>query len=133
MFILESSQTGAGTIITDQILVTDAEAVSVGEALVATSGRLTKCGATGIPQFIAAQSTVAGTDKRIDYIVVRKDQTYLADITGTVSLVAAAVGTKTACLDATGLKVDAAALTGGNVEIVSVDVPKAKARVRFNL
>jgi hypothetical protein len=133
MFILESSLDGAGTIITNQILVKNTEAVANGEALVAASGRLTKCTATGVPQFVAAQTVAAGTDKQIDYIVVRREQTYLADISGSAATLAGAVGTKTACITADGLAVDAAALTGGNVEVVSVDTVKNKARVRFNL
>lgn len=133
MFILESSLTGAGTVITNRILVKDGEAVANGEALVAAAGRLTKCGAAGIPQFVAAQTVTAGTNNQIDYIVVRKDQTFLADVTGDINLIAAAVGAKTACIDATGLNLDAGALTGGNVEIVSADVTRNKARVRFNL
>jgi hypothetical protein len=133
MFLLESSLTGACTVIDNKILVTDSEAISKGEALVATAGRLTKCGAAGVPQFIALQSCAAGTDSKIDYMVVRKDQTFLADVAGTASLAAAAVGAKVASIDSTGLKLDAAALTGGNLEIVSVDTDKAKARVRFNL
>jgi hypothetical protein len=134
MFLLESSLTGAATIITDKILVTNAETIAYGEALVATGGRLTKCGATVAPQFISAQAIAGGTDKTIDYIPVRRDQTFVADITGgTAAALAAVVGSKTVQLDATGLNVNVASLTGGNVEIVSVDTVKNKARVRFNL
>lgn len=133
MFILESSLDGAGTIITDSYQATNAEAIANGEALVATSGRLTKCAATAVPQFIAAQTIAGSTNKNIDVIVVRRDQTFLADISGSAATLAAAVGTKTVQIDATGLMVNAALLTGGNVEIVSVDTVKNKARVRFNL
>lgn len=41
--------------------MTSAEAVVLGEALVLTSGKLTKCGATAVPQFIAAKSADAAT------------------------------------------------------------------------
>jgi hypothetical protein len=40
-------------------LMTDAEAVTLGEALVQTSGRLTKCGATAPPEFIALKTQAA--------------------------------------------------------------------------
>jgi hypothetical protein len=39
--------------------MTNSEAVAIGEALVLTSGRLTKCGATAIPQFIAMATAAA--------------------------------------------------------------------------
>lgn len=133
MFLMESSLTGAATVVDNRILVKDAEAISKGEALVAAAGRLTKCGATAAPQFIALQSSTAGTNKQIDYMVVRKDQTFLADIAGTASLVAAVTGAKVVSMDATGLKVDSAALIGGAIEIVSVDTANSKCRVRFNL
>lgn len=41
--------------------MTGSEAVSLGEALVMSSGKLTKCGATTKPQFIAAASADATT------------------------------------------------------------------------
>ena len=40
-------------------LLTDNEGATLGEALVQTSGRLTKCGATAIPEFIAMASRTA--------------------------------------------------------------------------
>jgi hypothetical protein len=45
----------------EYIQLTDAEAASLGEALVLTSGKATKCGATATPQFIAAASADAAT------------------------------------------------------------------------
>lgn len=40
-------------------LLTDAEGATLGEALVQTSGRLTKCAATATPEFIAMASRTA--------------------------------------------------------------------------
>ena len=40
-------------------LMTDSEAVTIGEALVQTSGRLTKCGADATPEFIAVNTQAA--------------------------------------------------------------------------
>lgn len=133
MFTLESSLDGAGTIISDRILMTNSEAVTNGEALVATAGRLTKCGATAVPQFISSQTKAAGTDSQISYIPVRRDQTFLADISGSAATLAGVIGSKTVSISSDGLKVDAAALTGGCCEIVSVDISKNKARIRFNM
>ena len=43
----------------EYFLMTDSEAVTLGEALVQTSGRLTKCGATATPEFIALKTQAA--------------------------------------------------------------------------
>ena len=45
--------------------VTASEAVTLGEALVLTSGKLTKCGATAKPQFIAMADCGASDEKRV--------------------------------------------------------------------
>lgn len=42
---------------TEYYTTTDNEAISLGEALVLTSGALTKCGATATPEFIALKTT----------------------------------------------------------------------------
>ena len=41
------------------------EAVQIGEALVLTSGKLTKCGATAKPEFIAMADCAAGATNRL--------------------------------------------------------------------
>lgn len=127
-FILESTFDGAGTIIQDTVLMTDSEAGTTGEAMVITSGRLTKAAATVKPQVILAQTTTAGTDKATSYVRVRDDQVFLADYTGTAPV----VGVKTYRIDSTGLLVDGAQNAGGKVEILSVDTTKTKCRVKFN-
>ena len=45
--------------------VTEDEAVVIGEALVLTNGKLTKCGATVKPEFIAMADCVADATKRL--------------------------------------------------------------------
>ena len=127
MFILESTYDGAGTIVENTLLMTDAEAGARGEAMVAASGKLTKCGATAIPQYVLNKTTAAGTSVAQEYISVREDQIFLADYTGTAPV----VGTKGYQIDATGLLVNGALSTGGQVEIVSVDTTKSKCRVKF--
>lgn len=52
-------------------LLTDAEGATQGEALVQTSGRLTKCGATAVPEFIAVATRVAETTSVTPLPVIR--------------------------------------------------------------
>ena len=40
---------------TERYITTDNEVIALGEALVLTSGALTKCGATAVPEFIAME------------------------------------------------------------------------------
>lgn len=57
--------------------VTASEAVEIGEALVLTSGKLTKCGATVAPQFIAMGiKTAADTNRTLAVCRVEKNQVY---------------------------------------------------------
>lgn len=57
--------------------VTAEEAVTYGEALVLSSGALTKCGATAAPAFIAMKDlTAAAADRRIPVIRVESNQVY---------------------------------------------------------
>lgn len=41
----------------ERYITTDNEAIALGEALVLTSGALTKCGATATPEYIAMEAT----------------------------------------------------------------------------
>lgn len=128
MFKLESTFDGAGTIV-EKAYMTDSEAGSAGEAVVFSSGRLTKVATTGKPQGILIKDTDAGTDVETEYIPVRRDQVFIADYTGAIPT----VGVKTYAFDATGLKVDGNTATGGCIEILSVDTANSKCRVRFDL
>lgn len=129
MFNLESTYDGAGTVVENSVLMTDSEAGAVGEAMVVTSGRLTKAAATVTPQYILKKKTTAGTDVATEYIKVREDQVFLADYTGT----APTVGVKTYRIDSTGLLVDGAQNSGGKVIILSVDTTKTKCRISFDV
>lgn len=55
------SRPGMGELPFEYRQLTDAEAAALGEALVLTNGKLTKCGATATPQFIAAAAASAAT------------------------------------------------------------------------
>lgn len=52
---------GMGELPFEYLQLTDGEASVLGEALVQTSGKLTKCGATTRPQFVAAQAAAIAT------------------------------------------------------------------------
>lgn len=129
--LLESVLDGACTIVESTFYMNTGEAGTRGEVVVASAGKLTKCAATGTPQYLLTNSPAAGAQAQ--HIAIRRDQIFVADIAGTASLVAAVVGQKTVCLDSTATKIDAAALTGGKCEIVSVDTVKGKARIKFDL
>lgn len=58
---------------TEEYEITASEAVVLGEALVLTSGKLTKCGATATPEFIAVGE---GTGVVIPVIRVMEDDTF---------------------------------------------------------
>lgn len=65
------------------------EAVELGEALVLTSGKLTKCGATVKPEFIAmADCAAAATDRIIPVARVEANQLYEVPITAAPSSLA---------------------------------------------
>lgn len=87
-----------------------AEAVSEGEALVLASGKLTKCGATAVPQFIAMASLDANATKRtIAVCRVEKNQVYEVPVSAApTSLV---VGSKVT-LNTDGLQVTATTESG---------------------
>ena len=64
-------------------MATDSEAIALGEALVLTSGRLTKVAADAVPEFIAMSACAAGTDKPIAVVRLMEDMvletTFAAD------------------------------------------------------
>ena len=66
-------------------LATDSEAIALGEALVLTTGRLTKVAATAKPEFIAMSSCAAGTSNPIKVVRLMEDvlleTTFAADAT----------------------------------------------------
>lgn len=68
-------------------LGTDAEAYVRGEALVQTSGRLTKCGATATPEFICVKTQAAESTAvtPIPVIRVTEDQEWSNTSTATVA------------------------------------------------
>lgn len=98
--------------------VTDAEAVDEGEALVLTSGKLTKCGATAAPQYIAmGVKTAADTSRTLPVCRVEKNQVYAVPVTAAPSALVA--GSKVT-LHTDGLQVTATT-TSGVVTVVDLN------------
>ena len=86
------------------------EAVQLGEALVLTSGKLTKCGATVKPEFIAmADCAAAATDRIIPVARVEANQLYEVPITAAPSSLAE--GSKVT-LHTAGMQVTATTTSG---------------------
>ena len=75
-------------------LLTDTEGATEGEALVLTSGRLTKCGSTAIPEFISLKTQAAQSTSTtpLPVVRVREDDEFITTCTGT--LTATNVGAK---------------------------------------
>ena len=68
----------------EYFIVTTSESIALGEALVLSSGKLTKCGATTAPAFIAlAALAAAATDRVIPVVRVEKNQVYEVTVTAT--------------------------------------------------
>ncbi len=102
--------------------VKSGEAVEEGEALVLASGKLTKCGATTAPAYIAmAAKGATDTDRTIPVCRVESNQVYAVPVTATpTSLVA---GDKVT-LHTDGLQVTATK-TDGVVTVVDTNGAKA--------
>lgn len=100
----------------EYLTVTDGLTITNGEALVLTSGKLAKCSATTVPQFIAgADLSATDTNRVIPVIRVESNQIYEAPVTA----VPASIGIKVA-LDGDALGVTNAT-TNGVATIVSLN------------
>lgn len=75
-------------------LLTDNEAATLGEALVQTNGRLTKCGATAIPEFISLRNQAAETTSVTVLPVIRVTETDEFETTSTATVASTLVGSK---------------------------------------
>ena len=110
--------------------VTTGETVALGEALVMASGKLTKCGATAVPAYIAMQPiTSAPAGSRIAVVRVSKDVTYDTELSAASASIAK--GAKyTLHTDGLGIT---ATTTSGVAEVVDWDgtAKGDHVRVRF--
>lgn len=116
----------------EYIEVTAAEAVVLGEALVLASGKLTKCGATAKPSFLAmgpCTAAEATAGKKIPVLRVSDEVTYETVLSAASASIAK--GAKYT-LSSDGLGITATT-TSGVAEVVDWDGKAAgdKVRVRF--
>lgn len=115
----------------DYLDVKDNEAVVIGEALVLSSGKLTKCAATTRPEFIS-MGNVAAADSKRTVAVCRIESNHLYDVPVTAAPTSLKVGDKVT-LYTDGEQVTATT-TDGVAKIVALNGAKAigdKITVRF--
>jgi hypothetical protein len=120
------SRPGMGELPFEYIQLTDAEASSLGEGLVQTTGKLTKTGATVKPQFIAAAGAVAATPGAI-IPVWRVDALQEWTTVSTATVAATLKGSKVT-IHTDGLKVTATT-TSGVFEIGQTDAATTNSNV----
>lgn len=70
-----------------QVEATNAESYVVGEALVLSSGKVTKAGATAVPEYICAEKKTAVTGDTVSCYLVEHNQEYETELSaaGTVT------------------------------------------------
>lgn len=110
---------------------TEGEAISIGEALVLTKGKFTKCGATASPDFISMTELPAdATDRRMAACRVAPNQVYEVPVTADPSSLVA--GDKVT-INTDGLQVTATKASGVATIIDTLGVTAAggKILVRF--
>lgn len=103
----------------EYLLLTDNEAATIGEAFVVTSGRLTKCGATATPEFIALKTQAAEASSVTALPVLRVTEEMQFSVKSMATVAASLVGNKVT------LHTDGLLITGttssGVATIVSTD------------
>jgi len=92
-------------------LLTDNEGATLGEALSQTSGRLTKCAATGVPEFIAVCDRTAEATSVTPLAVVRVKETTEFSTQSMATVADTVIGTKVT-LHTDGLLVTATSSSG---------------------
>lgn len=118
---------GMGELPFEYLQMTDGEAVVLGEALVQTSGKLTKAGTTATPQFIAAASADAATPGAI-IPVWRVDELQEWTTQSSATVAVTLEGAKVT-LNADGLRVTATTASGV-FEISQTDGATTNSNVR---
>jgi hypothetical protein len=113
-----------------KFLVTDDEAISYGQALIFSSGRLTSAAAGGAVAAISLQDVAAGTNKTCKVILVGEEQEWEVGYTGSPAA-GFVVGCNSADLASGALLLNAADVTGGPCSILEIDSTNAKCVVKF--
>jgi hypothetical protein len=109
-------------------LLTDAEGATMGEALVQTSGRLTKCGATATPEFIAIRTQTAETTSVTPLPVIRVKENREYETLSTATVAATLIGAKVTL--ATNATQVTATTSSGVFEISHTDGATTNSTVR---
>lgn len=109
-------------------LLTDGEGAVFNEALVQTSGRLTKCGATAAPEFISVCARTLEATSVTLLPVIRVQETLEFATTSTATVAATLVGAKVT-LHTDGASVTATT-TSGVFEISNTDAVATTSNVR---
>lgn len=107
-------------------LMTDAEAVTITQALKITNGRFTKASGTDVPTAIALASAAAGTNVKIPF--VRLDDQREFEVKSTATVASTLVGAKVT-LHTDGLSVTATT-TGGVFLVSATDGATTNSTVR---
>jgi len=110
------------------ILATNAEAFTDGEALKIAAGRWTKAGNGDAVAGFAAGTYAAATDQYIDVYPAVEGDVYDAPYTGT-PVAGFVVGVPTADVSADGLSVNAADVTGGAFAIWEINTTNETCRL----
>jgi hypothetical protein len=108
-------------------LMTDNEACLLGEALVLTSGKLTKCAATGIPQYISLGAASAGTNVTVPVVMVVENDVY--EVATSADASSNEIGTLVT-IDSTGLLVTATSTNGVFTLVEKVGTGNTGTKVR---
>ncbi|MDD4721982.1 MAG: hypothetical protein PHR07_04495 [Acidaminococcaceae bacterium] len=116
----------------EEFYVTDSEAIVYGEALIFSSGRLTKATDATDIACIAQQAVTAGTDQVCKVIIMEPGQIWEAPYSGTADA-GFIVGVVGADLDGTATGIDAADITGGAFAVLSKDTTALTVRVMCKL
>lgn len=109
-------------------LLTDNEGAIAGEALVQTSGRLTKCGATATPEFIAIADRTAEATSATLLPVIRVKENREYETTSSATVAVTLIGAKVT-LNTNGTQVTATT-TSGVFEVSHTDGATTNSTVR---
>ena len=89
-----SKRLGADTTAQEFYLLTDGEGSTLGEVLVQSSGRLTKCGATATPEFLALKTQTAETSSVTPIPVMRLTEEMEFETTSSATVATSLIGAK---------------------------------------
>lgn len=128
MFDLIKHVDGGINAIENNLLMTDGEAATLGEALKVVNGRLTKAAATDTPEFISMRAQAAETPAKTILPVIRVTEMDEYETTSTTAVASTSVGQKVT-LHTDGAQVTATTASG--VFLISTTDGVSKVRGYF--